>query len=589
MLKAIRFFREAKQKEDQGIKAFWPKFMLSAMEAYTAQRSIPEQPDKPTLPGDPATDPEQVVRDLVISNPEMNAAGLVKAMKDKNLTVVDKDQSLDVEVDDEEECGKEADGASGNAPVLRANPKMKKKESSAISIAVKMREGISKDNPMHPVSYKVILIQEGLGNLKDCYYYTKKALESGVTLFEGKKIYADHPDAVQEQIRPERSVRDIIGHYENCRLEEDNGCAQLVADLQTVQDASYQWARSLINHSIEYTKKYPTSDFVGLSINASGDAEPMDMAEFLKSSDIPKSAVQKLQQAMSEGINQVKVVNALTSAVSCDLVTEAGAKGKILQMLEKEKQMADEKKKEKMKQAEDEAKQKKAEADEKKEDESEKKEGDDEDAGHDDAAQDKDLIAKMLKKHLGDTAEDQEVMKHAHEAYEAYKEMGYDENEAAKCAGHAIKLAKHMASKSVPEEKPPGSGDAKPGMESEKHEDEADEKKESKEDESEKKESSVVIKLQGENARLKESLKKYELNEILDKKLAALKESRQVTDLIRKSVKVLKSESQIDDAIKLFMEGYRAKVEPTSFGEPLTLEKTVQAPGEKVTSFGDCK
>jgi len=42
-------------------------------------------------------------------------------------------------------------------------------------------------------------------------YYTKEALESGIEIFRGKPIYADHPTRTEEADRPERSVRDLVG------------------------------------------------------------------------------------------------------------------------------------------------------------------------------------------------------------------------------------------------------------------------------------------------------------------------------------------------------------------------------------------
>jgi hypothetical protein len=78
--------------------------------------------------------------------------------------------------------------------------------------------------------FRVALIQEGLGNLRDGFYYTKQALESAVPAFEGKKAYADHPSRSEESDRPERSVRDIVGHYENLKLEIKNRVADVCSD-----------------------------------------------------------------------------------------------------------------------------------------------------------------------------------------------------------------------------------------------------------------------------------------------------------------------------------------------------------------------
>ena len=48
--------------------------------------------------------------------------------------------------------------------------------------------------------------------------YTREALESGVKVFAGKPIYADHPGRSESVDRPERSVRDLVG-----RLPVDPG------------------------------------------------------------------------------------------------------------------------------------------------------------------------------------------------------------------------------------------------------------------------------------------------------------------------------------------------------------------------------
>ncbi len=197
-------------------------------------------------------------------------------------------------------------------------------------------ESSQRDNAIGPTRFKVVLLQEGLGNFKDAYYYSRAALESAIPVFEGKKIYADHPSAVEEQTRPERSVKDVLGHFENVYvMEADDGASQLCADVVILPEEPFRWARALMNHSVEYAKKYPDKDFVGLSINASGDADSVAL-EKLAENDLPKSSVLKLQKAREQGIQHVKYVSIINEAVSCDLVTEAGAGGKVLEMIEKQ-------------------------------------------------------------------------------------------------------------------------------------------------------------------------------------------------------------------------------------------------------------
>ena len=198
----------------------------------------------------------------------------------------------------------------------------------------------SRDDGIGPTKFKVALIQEGLGNLRDCYYYTRQCLETAVATaaFEGKKCFADHPSMSEEQDRPERSVRDILGHFENVHIEETkDGSARLVADLIIPHTHSFEWARTLVASSISFAKKYPDRELVGLSINASGDAKSLPIDEFMTSASLPEGVKPKLLKAKEVGATQVRVVSEIKDAVSVDLVTEPGARGKILEFIEAEK------------------------------------------------------------------------------------------------------------------------------------------------------------------------------------------------------------------------------------------------------------
>lgn len=212
-----------------------------------------------------------------------------------------------------------------------------KKESSALVLqAVRLKESSSPAVNGQPQSFEVTLIREGLGNLRDKFYYTKEALESGIALFEGKKIYADHPSESEEKDRPERSVRDILGHFENVHVSlDEDGAALLEGKVMVLP--SEQWAVDRMKHAIEYSKKYPNQDFVGLSINANGEAEPRSLNDFLRERQIPKTALIKLNMAQEQGIDTIRVVSKLTDATSCDLVTAPGAGGRVNSQIEEEK------------------------------------------------------------------------------------------------------------------------------------------------------------------------------------------------------------------------------------------------------------
>lgn len=190
------------------------------------------------------------------------------------------------------------------------------------------------DKGIGTTRFRAVMLQEGLGNFGDAYYYSKSALDSAAPVFEGKKIYADHPSAIDEQVRPERSVRDVLGHFENVHVEQlDDGRSQLIGDVVILPDDSFAWARSLMGHAVAFHEKFPDKEFIGLSINASGDAEPTKLAEFMKS-ELPESVMTKLSEAVGKGIDEIKIVSALTEAVSCDLVTEAGAGGSVTNLIE---------------------------------------------------------------------------------------------------------------------------------------------------------------------------------------------------------------------------------------------------------------
>lgn len=531
------------------------------------------------------------IQTLIVQNPGMNAVSFFNLLKSKGFQITRE--------------------AVVSQPALdRAAVKKESiHESGAACRMIEAEGGGGADTNLdarYQNRFRAILIQEGLGNTKDGYYYTKEALQSSVPIFEGRKFYADHPSAFEEEVQPERSVQDVYGHFENIKyVEAKDGTGQIQGDIVVLADPSADWVRGRLVHAIDYAKKYPDKDFLGLSINASGDATPMNAQEFLQSAEVVESAKGKLSQAIAEGLAEVKIVKLIDSAVSCDLVTEAGAKGKILQLLEAEKMAKKEKKEaeEKKEKAHHEADPAAADA-----------------AAHDDVEQDKALILDMLKKHgliKGDDdgegeeeaeeafppkkpaadgkappakdgapahdgaaadgdaehadAEEAKVLKAAMHYHQAYKQAGHDTHEAASRAVEAMKCAKvaHAA------------------MESEGHK-EAEEKHEAEEKKEKHKESADAIKLRGENASLKERLAKLETEKYLDKKLQESKLPMSVTKRFRESIKGFKSQKDVDEKFCLFIEGYKAiGGEAGSLGEFVMTEKNVTAAEEGFT-LDDC-
>lgn len=207
---------------------------------------------------------------------------------------------------------------------------VKQRESGEMRVgASKFLESYSPQALTSQTRFRVVLLEEGLGNFSDAYYYTRQALESAASVFTGLKIMADHPSIIEEQTRPERSTRDILGHYENLRIENgDGGRAWLVGDVSILPSDDCAWARARMYRAIENAHKFPDKPFIGLSINASGDSSKSSIDDVIAIA--PNGARAKLIEAKDKGIELVKVVHLITSATSCDLVTEAGAGGKIL-------------------------------------------------------------------------------------------------------------------------------------------------------------------------------------------------------------------------------------------------------------------
>lgn len=483
---------------------------------------------------------------------------------------------------------KQADsGSAAGAAVTRAGAGKKEgpQESQIVDHCVgafRFREGGKADSD-GVKNTRVVLIEEGMGNFGDGFYYTREALETGVEIFEGKKFYIDHPSRSEEEDRPERSTRDIGGHYEALAVEDDeDGRALLCADLNLVKGESTAWIRDMIAHALEYAKKYPDKSFVGLSINAGGDAEPMALKDFMGSADIPESAKPKLESALEEGVDEVKVVYAFRDATSCDLVTEAGAGGKFLEALEKEKnRMAGPKNKNGKSSKNGSAKHRE----------------DDNGGAHGDEDQDKELIKKMLKKHLGDEHSSEGDMQAAMEAYEYHQAEGAESESAAEKAAESVKCAKHMAAKQAKKEAD-GGKDKKDDEEEESTETDKESQESEADDKKEKnKESAVndeVIKLRGQVARLLESDRENKLEKHLESLLSKGKLPRSATKTFRESIKGAKSVDEINRAWKLFQEGYRLRGEAEDRSLSVDTEKNVESDGGEESGsgsgegFGDC-
>lgn len=606
--------RHAKTKTKEAGKASPPKhggygidvkakgnyWMASAIGRLQSAKKTAPAPESDNTPA-ALSNPDDVQDDLlkiINDNPKISAATFLNMIQGQGFTITKGAVETGAKVPGKKT--KEADTAGANTQNLRAgvnttDPHKHKESEGTLSFqSCKFKEaagGAGKSNPGDGSRFSATLLMEGMGNLVDGFYYTKEALLSGVPLFEGKKIYADHPSEFDEEVRPERSVRDILGHFENCQVETmEDGRQALTADVVILPGAEYDWARTQMSHAIKYSEKFPDKEFIGLSINASGDSAEVPLDQFMSETQIPESCIPKLMKAKEQGVEDLKLAMKFKNAVSIDLVTTPGAGGKILQFLEQEKTaMANTSKTDKKKKLEEARKAKEVAAAAMKEAEKAEKEakkeageaGDGADGGHDDGDADKKMIKAAIKKHLGDDSDGSDEEEAQYQAaMESYKEMGYESEAACDAAGHAMKLVKHEAKKSKEAGAAPGTDDADGGAGG------APAGKKESETVENHKESEKVVKLQGRIASLEEKLTAREVEDHIEDTLVNSGLPRQVTKTFRESIKGTKSTKEVDNKFKLFMEAYRA-----AGGEARVpnLEKTGGEVGsDSKVGFGDC-
>ena len=158
-------------------------------------------------------------------------------------------------------------------------------ESCEIDISEASKEGVA--NGILPVR----IIKPGFNNSKGRFYSDSAVADAG-TIFEGTKMYADHP---AKGDRPERSVRDWVATLHETKVSEA-GNAVGVAHIHA------GWLKEMVSNL------YEQGDLkqLGTSINAVGN--------------VTKQTVQGVKTVLVEGL--VK-----TGTQSVDFVTEAGAGG----------------------------------------------------------------------------------------------------------------------------------------------------------------------------------------------------------------------------------------------------------------------
>ena len=126
---------------------------------------------------------------------------------------------------------------------------------------------------------EVVLIDEGLGNRVNMNYYGPEALAGAPEVFECAPCFTDHPSESENSDRPERSIWHKAGYFTNVRLETIEGKSTIKAVLTLDETETGESVLSKIKAAIQFKTDNPAAEaeYVGLSINATGESERRDM------------------------------------------------------------------------------------------------------------------------------------------------------------------------------------------------------------------------------------------------------------------------------------------------------------------------
>lgn len=245
-------------------------------------------------------------------------------------------------------------------------------------------------------------------------------------------------------------------------------------------------------------------------------------------------------------------------------------------------------------------------------------EGTGSDGDHDDKDQDVALIKKMIGEYVGDgskslSKEETEALHSlGKEAYQAHQDMGKKEDEAYKCAGEAVKLAHHMASKKKSEaeteesedegDMPPPKKKTKPAPKAGHDDGDDDDDGNSSESEAEKKESrrektlkKQLLETQGRLAALEAKDKQRELGRYVEAQLKKSGQKVEITKKFREAAGKFKSKTDFDAKWSMFLEGVKQTQSKDADTWGVMMERATSdedgarsSEGSSATDFSDC-
>lgn len=130
--------------------------------------------------------------------------------------------------------------------------------------------------------YQVVLIREGKGNNADDQWYTSDCIqelcESGVA--EGMQAYANHPDLEEEEKRPERDVKQLVGTYHDVKYVKEGNVARANAIFVPLSldenNPQYGWVVTLAEAASRSTAPQPICGISLYGLSAGDDCERPD-------------------------------------------------------------------------------------------------------------------------------------------------------------------------------------------------------------------------------------------------------------------------------------------------------------------------
>lgn len=150
-----------------------------------------------------------------------------------------------------------------------------------------------------------VLIEAGTNYAKK-RHYPKSTIQESAPLFAGLKMYLDHPTQREEAEKPERSLREWVATIVESWYED--GAA--VGRIKVHSD----WLWDLLENDPVFR------EHIGISINASG----------------------RRSYSPIQG-QQMEVIEEIVAPKSVDWVTEPGARGRVLQLIESKRQKEEDK------------------------------------------------------------------------------------------------------------------------------------------------------------------------------------------------------------------------------------------------------